>query len=303
MTRRDLAVGYAAIAADCVIAAACDAKHAPYLLNAIASLDQYFPDRPRIVVYDIGLSWLHRVELGRRTGVELRDVPPFVPHWRENWSWKLHVLTDVPGRYVLYLDLANFVILRSLAPWFLAIQKHGYFVVSNGQHLGQVAPADYHDRYGLRSAQAHAWRTFGAGIIGFDRQSASRLAIERALQGVVEGDNLGRSASEPSGKYTSNVIRDCACFRADQTVLNLAFREVYRDRLQVRRALRYGGKGGACDHPGQYLWYARRAAGCLTHLYRPDPRRGVAEGINRAHWFLKVGLIDGVKRLLASTTA
>lgn len=287
---------------DCVLVAACDAKHAPFMFNAIASLDDVFPDRPPLIIYDIGLSLAQRLELAIWPNVSVRRVPPFVPHWRMNWSWKLYALTDSGYRYVLYLDLANLVVQRSLAPWLLAVQRHGYLLISNAQTMGDITPSDYWASHGLLKNQMQALPTFGAGIIGFDRHSPAQGAIEAAMQSVRKGLNLGRSATEQTPKYKPDIIRDCICFRADQTLLNLAFRQAFGADLRVRRAARYVGAGGPTDHPSQYVWYARRKAASLVYLYRPDERGSVVRHINRAWWRMKLGLIRIAKLILARSS-
>jgi len=252
----------------CAIVAACDAKHVPFLVNALLSMQACFPDYPRVIIYDIGLAPLHRMELRKFDRVEVRAVPPFVEHWRLNWSWKLHALTQPTARWVLYLDLANFVVLRSLAPLFLSIRRHGYLVVSNGQRLGDITPSSYWAVHDLLAEAYKNVRTFGAGIIGFDRQGLAFAAIEQAAACMMLGLNLGRSADEPNRKYRPNTVRDCSMFRADQTLLNLAFRQNFGHSLQVRRTGRYGGRGGRSDHVGQFLWYSRLSRDSLVYLFK-----------------------------------
>lgn len=290
---------YTEIRHECAIVAACDAKHAPFLFNAIASFEDRFPDHPQIVIYDIGLSWLQRQELRRFHNLELRAMPRFVAHWNLNWSWKLFALTDVQSRFVIYLDLANVVIQRSLAPWFLSIRQRGYLVISNGQTLGEITPTDYWKLHELDPDALRAQPTFGAGIIGFDRTAAAFRAIEQALHCTMQGLNLGRSATELSRNYRPDIVRDCPCFRADQTLLNLAFRQVFGLGLQVRRAGRYCGGGGPSDHPGQYLWYARRSKASLVYLFAQPQSADLLYLVNRALWFTKLGLTRMLKSGLA----
>lgn len=279
---------YQAMRQDCVIVAACDDKHMPYLVNALLSMQARFADHPQVVVHDIGMSWMNRAELSRFAGVTVQPVPPFVAHWRLNWSWKLHALMRAPSRYVLYLDLANFVFLRSLSHWFLAIQRNGYLFMGNGQRLGDITPPEYWALHGLDAAEFAGLETFGAGIIGFDRESSAFRAIRTAYASMLQGLNLGHSADEPNRKYQPDIIRDCACFRADQTLLNLAFRQAFGTALLIRRIARYGGRGGSKDRLGQYLWYARQQPASLQFVFsRPLPRAAVAL-CNRAIWYTQV---------------
>lgn len=282
---------YALIRPQCVVITACDAKHAPFLFNALASCREKFPDHPQIVIFDLGLSALQKCELRRLEGISVCSVPPFVPHWRVNWSWKLYAMASLHGRYVLYLDMPNFVVLRSLAAWFLIIAQRGYLLVANGQVLGDITPQDYWTLHGLKREEMKAEPTFGAGLVGFDRNGPGYQAIERAYQRVVEGLNLGRSTDEKSRNYKPNLVRDCKCFRADQTVLNLAFRETFGKELNVRRAALYTGRGGPADHRLQYLWYARRQRASLGYLYDRARGAGLVFFVNRLLWTAKLAAI------------
>jgi hypothetical protein len=296
--RKTIQQRYEAIRSECAIVTACDAKHAPYLFNAIASFDRHFPDRPPIIVYDIGMTALQKMELRRTPGVEIRPVEKFVAHWRVNWSWKMYVLTNYAGRYVLYLDLPNFVVLRSLASWFVSIEKNEYLVIFNDQVLGDITPSDYWVKHGLDTAAMQSARTFGAGIIGFDRHSRAFEAIQRAFERTKEGLNLGRSATEKNKNYQPDVIRQCPCFRADQTLLNLAFRETYGSSLNIRRTMPYCGNGGASDHQRQYLWYARRKKACMVYLNQRPSSLTLPYVLNRSYWAIKLSSISMAKLAL-----
>jgi hypothetical protein len=290
---------YALIRAQCVIVTACDAKHAPFLFNALASCRDKFPDHPHVVVYDLGLTALQKHELRGIDGVGVHEVPHFVPHWRLNWSWKLQAMTAPNGRYVLYLDLPNFVVMRSLAAWFVSIARCGYLLVANGQVLGDVTPQDYWQMHGLDGKEMQAQPTFGAGLVGFDRNAAAYGAIGRAYQRVIEGLNLGRSSDEKSGNYQPNIIRNCKCFRADQTLLNLAFRETFGASLQIRRAAPYTGSGGPVDHRKQYLWYARRQRSSLGYLFTRSNGIGPVYFVNRVFWTTRLTTIALLKSVLS----
>ena len=289
---------YLEIRKDCAIITASDSKHAPYLFNAIASLKINFPDHPKVIIYDLGLTQFERHEIQCIKEVELRKIENFVSHWRANWSWKLYALTNKVPRYYLYLDLPNFVILRSLATWFLAIKKNGYLLISNGQTLGDIVPEDFWSIFKLDKFSFKKQPTFGAGVIGVDSSSASYSAIELAMNGVLEGLNLGRSKDELSANYSpKNLIRDCLCFRADQTLLNLAFNNVNNFRLKVRQSKRYTGDGGFKDHPNQYLWYSRRANNSLGYIGIGIFKRGFLSGIFYTHLLIKAKFIRSLRVL------
>ena len=275
-----LARQYDGIRADCALVTAADANYAPFLFNALASIHAVFPDHPPVYVYDLGLSAAQRRELSAVSWVRLRAIEHFVPHWKAGWSWKPYILNQVSERYVLYFDAANIVLYRSIALWFLAIRRHGFFGIGNGQQLADITPSDYWQHFGLDAAGAGPLPTFGAGLFGFDQAGPAGAALRESLALTVQGWNLGRSAGEKNPLYGA-VVRDCVCFRADQTLLNLAFVKHLGPQLLIRDELRYCGRGGPADHPNQYLWYARRQRASMRYFWRPLQQVSAAFLYNR----------------------
>lgn len=280
---------------DCSLVTAVDAKYAPYLFNALASIHTKFPDHPHVFIYDIGLNTLQRLELESIPWVSVLEVPVFAPHWKVNWSWKPYVLANAPGRYVFYFDAANIVLNRSIELWFLSIIRNGYFVINNGQNLMDITPSDFWSCFNLDPDSFSRLPTFGAGLIGFDKRSVVGAAIDKVLDMTLSGYNLGRSANEKNKIYQPNLIRDCICFRADQTLLNLAFREALGWEMIVRPEKRYVGMGGAFDHPNQYLWYARRKKSSLVYVNRKLGESFFVFVFNRFCWKMVMLLISVLK--------
>lgn len=260
---------YEAIRADSALVTATDAKYAPFLFNTLSSIHANFPDHPLVYVFDLGLNRAQRCELESVPWIRLRAIDKFIPNWKVGWSWKPYILTRVNERFVLYFDAANIVLYRSIALWFLAIKRHGFFGISNGQRMQEITPTDYWALFGLDSDACAARPTFGAGLFGFDRASPAGLAISKCLALTVAGWNLGRSASEQNPLYGKVAIRDCVCFRADQTLFNLAMIEHMGLAILVRDEVRYCGRGGSNDHVNQYLWYSRRNKSSLLYFTRP----------------------------------
>lgn len=288
---------YRLIKDDCVITTACDSKHAPYLVNALNSIVDNFPDHPRIVIYNLGLTKLECNELRQFSAVEVHKVDKFVSHWKINWSWKLYALSQKIARFNLYLDMPNFVVLRNLSPWFISIKKNGYFLVSNEQILKDITPNEYWNLFSVDRVGMENLPTFGAGIIGFDSESKAAEAIAIALQGVSAGLNLGRSKDESNRRYKPNIIRSCPCFRADQTLINIAFRKFFHQSLNIRRSPMYCGTGRKDEHFKQYLWYSRRGWDSLTYLKgrkNSDP----VEKINYFYWLIRIRAVRIIKLLL-----
>lgn len=260
---------YREIHNDSAIVTAADSKYSPYLLNMLSSLHTKSPEHPNVFVFDIGLDKWQQRELTSIPWVKLRKVEPFVDHWKLNWTWKLYVMSQVERRYVLYMD-PNFVVLRPLLSLLLAIKRNGYVAVSALQMLWQITPTDYWDLVGISQRKNYLAEVFGAGFFGYDRRHPSNSAVLEALELAKAGWTLGCSAGETRPTYDRSVIRDCECFRCDQTLLNLTLRKWVPEEILVRRPLHYyGNSGQPSESPRQLLWYARRAPKSMTYYGRP----------------------------------
>ncbi len=290
---------FLSIKSECAFVTAADAKYVPYLFNTLASIHLNFPDHPIIYIFDLGMSYLQRRELSTIPWVKLVSMDKFVPHWKVNWSWKPYILSQVIERYVLYFDSANIVVCRPLYLWFLSIEKNGYLVVSNRQKLVDIVPSNYWKLFGLAPEAEADKKTFGAGLIGYDTKGPAGNAIKKSLNLTVDGFNLGRSRDETNPIFDTSVEHDCVCFRADQTLLNLAFYE-YLDpsRLQIRNERRYCGYGGRYDHPRQYIWYAHRHLESLIYFWKPLTTQNALFYLNRCSSYIIVMVRRHGRRLI-----
>ena len=272
---------YQEMRTDSALVTAADAKYAPFLFNALSSIHTNFPTHPLVYVFDLGLNRAQRYELESVPWVRLRTIEKFVPHWKTGWSWKPYILTKVKKRYILYFDAANIVLYRSIALWFLAIKRHGFFGIANGQRLRDITPLDYWDMFGI-DPDAYADRpTFGAGLFGFDQSGPAGVAISKCLALTIEGWNLGRSMNEKNPLYTNAALRNCALFRGDQTLFNLAIIEYMGSNTLIRDEIRYCGLGSPRDHPNQYVWYSRRNKNSMLYFNTPMSTYSAAFFYNR----------------------
>src|SRR5437588_6496718 len=126
--------------AETVLVSAADELYGRQLLNLIGSVRANSDVFDRIVVFDLGLKRSEAALLRRVSGVEVRRVDPFVPHWAQCWSWKPWIWTQVTGRRVLYMD-AGMTVLRSLAEPLTQIDRRGYFVVGTGHPNRESTPS------------------------------------------------------------------------------------------------------------------------------------------------------------------
>jgi len=246
-----------------VLASAANVRYGYHLLNMLGSVRQNSNLFDRIVVYDLGLDDTQRRLVRGLRDVDVRTVPAFAPHWAKCFSWKPWIWTHLEAEAVFYLD-AGTTVLRPLDDVVATIEKEGYFVVNQGIALEAIVPEDYYDLY--RLPRAAATREYvAAGILGFSTSSGFfRDVVLPTYEDVLLGRNLGFSRNEVETlnwgdtKIDDPVIRECAHFRHDQTLLNVHLALSFPD-AHVNDLWKYGGWQSSHDHPEQRIWNHRRA--------------------------------------------
>jgi hypothetical protein len=278
-----------------VLATGADADYGYQLLNLLGSVKANSDVFERIVVYDLGLSALQRRLVQGVRGVEVRNVPPFVPHWAQCFTWKPWIWTHIEADELLFLD-AGTTVLRSLREPLEQVRERGYFVVGTGHTNRESVPSDYYELYGIGEDVARA-ECITSGIVGFRPGGAFfRNVIGPTFDDVVRGRNLGWSPREVSRNFGINrleplVVRDCPIFRHEQTLLSIHFYQ-RTPHPRVNDVRRYGGWQSPRDHPQQLIWNHRRS-GDFAYIQRVPyaPRLalpGRAFGLAfRARWWLR----------------
>jgi hypothetical protein len=278
-------------------ASAADARYGYHLVNLIASVQANSEVFDRIVVHDLGLTGHQRGLLDRLPGVDVREVPPFVPHWSQGFTWKPWIWTHLEADRVFYLD-AGATVLRSLEPALDQVSERGYFVVSQGGELRDIVPSDYFLLYDVDQSLGN--RPYvAAGIIGFRTSGEfwDRVLVptyEDSLAGRSLGFSAGDAARRNYGLAHEDapVIRDCAQFRWDQTVLNLHLAKELPNAA-VADMDEYAGVRTPREHPAQVIW-AHRRRGDLRYLKRaryegPDAWRTRLFGARyQLRWWMKL---------------
>jgi hypothetical protein len=280
-----------------VFATAADEAYGYHALNLVASLKANSNVFDQVIVHDLGLTAHQRELLGRLPAVELRRVPAFSPHWSRGFTWKPWIFTHLEADTVFYLD-AGATLLRSLAPALEQIRERGYFVVSQGNELRDIAPPDYLEAFALPEPAAR--RPYvAAGIIGFETGTAFfERVIVPTYEDCMRGLSLGFSAAEAAqlnsglGYDAAPIVRDCRHFRWDQTVLNLHLAKELPDAF-VNDLDEYAGWQSPRDHPRQVIWSHRRR-GDFRYLKRapydgPGALRARLWGASyEVRWFMKL---------------
>jgi len=216
-----------------------------------------------IVVHDLGMTAQQRRLAEAIDGVEVRDVPPFAPHWAKGFTWKPWIWMHLDADRVFYLD-AGATVLRSLEPVLRQIDELGYWVVSQGHEASALFPSSWYELYGIDRAAAER-HAVAAGIIGF--RTSGRFwdeVLVPTYEDCLAGRSRGFSAHEVErlnyglGHEDSPELNDARVFRWDQSVLNAHVLLAYPNDLVVADLDEYAGFRSPHDHPQQVIWGHRR---------------------------------------------
>jgi hypothetical protein len=253
-----------------IFASAADATYGYQLVNLLASVYANSPVFDALVVHDLGLTVHQRGLIDSLQGVEVREVPPFSPHWAQGFTWKPWIWTHLDADLFFYLD-AGATVLRSLEPALDQAADSGFFLVSQGGRLDDIVPSDYFVRYELDPALGG--RPYAAaGIIGL--RTSGRFwdeVVQPTYRDCLAGLNLGFSADD--GRRNAGLafeeaptIRDCRQFRWDQTILNIHLAKRFPDAT-LAYFDEYAGVRSPREHPAQVIW-AHRRQGDFRYLAR-----------------------------------
>lgn len=296
------------------LASAADARYGGWLLNMLGSVQRRSPLFDRIVVYDLGVTPFQRRLLEGVRGVEVREVPPFVPHWRQGRTWKTWIWSHVEGDTIVWLD-AGLTVLRPLTDFLRGTEERGYFVVSQGVPLEDQTPRDYWARYGLDPSFGDRV-SLASGILAWRRDAPFHEdVVVRTYDDALHGLALGFSPGELRLNWGLDgleqpILRDCPRFRWDQTIFDLNVYRAVPDPV-VGDLDRYAGYRSPRDHPEQVIWSHRRS-GDFRFLPRVRYRPAVAPlgwawGVatfarrteERYRWLFRPALYAGKLRRLA----
>ena len=260
-----------------VLASGADERYGYHLLNLIGSIKANSDLFDGIVVYDLGLSQRQRRLVDGIRDIEVRTVPPFVPHWAQGRTWKTWIWTHLEADQLVWLD-AGLTVLRPLTEQLEKIRDKGYFAVSQGHPNRASIPTDWYATFGLSERMLDQVQ-IAAGILGFRRAGPFyENVIVPTYEDCARGLSRGYSPNEVDRlnmglDATGEIIlRDCPLFRWDQSVLNAHFaRAVLTQRS--RDIYRFAGWRTPHDHPEQVIWNHRRR-GDYRYLWRvPYTRR------------------------------
>ncbi len=258
-------------------------KFFPSLINLLGSIKKNFPQHPPVYIYNLGLLWTFKKELEKIPGVTVLEMPQFVPFWRSCYTWKPYIFKHPFADLNFYLD-AGCQVLRPLDEVFEAIEHDGMFLIYQGGVFNDIVPGTYQAMFGLSSELGNL-QNLHAGIFGFSKQGPAQEAIDWIFEAASMGLALGFSPAEAwrnKGVNKNPFWRDCKLFRHDMTLLNIAFRKFFGNKLTVHAEAQYAGGKGA--HSRQFIWQMRLGYSWLEFL-KPSALHAkiiLAAWVNRA---------------------
>src|SRR5512140_806216 len=213
----------------------------PSLLALLGSLDLNWPGHPPVRVYDLGLDDGTLGTLSRY-GVEVVPVPPFCPHWRKHFTWKIWCWNDAPARDILWID-AGVVVLQPMDEVFEAICRVGYFVVPTYHSLTENASDNACRGCGVPMSFREGKMTLAGTLIGFRKEGGVKGVLEEALSVALVEENI--ASVEKTHRH-------------DQMILSLL---LYKHLGQVLMSdgVVYCGWLSPDQSPCQKVWVHRRS--------------------------------------------
>jgi hypothetical protein len=219
---------------DIIITAASE-SYRSQLLSFLGSLRCNWPDHPQVRVYDMGLSE-GTPELLNKAGFDVRKIPPFVPHWRKHYTWKLWCMADASesSDRVLWMD-AGCCILRPLPEIFDIVRHHGYFALPNYRPLEIEASEQACEGCAVTTEFPVGKVSLTAAVFGFLRGSVAERVVHLSLE---------------VAKTERHIMATNPWHRHDQAILSLL---MYREISPLV----------LCD--GTIYFYEELAANITTH--------------------------------------
>jgi hypothetical protein len=170
----------APLAFDDLIITAASESYTSQLLSFLGSLHCNWPDHPPVLVYDLGLAPA-TIQSIQAAGFHVRMIPPFAPHWRQHYTWKLWCLQDAPAKRVLWLD-AGCCVLRPCPEILQIVSQQGYFGLPNHRPLELEASEAACEGCGVSPDFRKNKIVVTAAVFGFLRGTVGETAVNEAYQ-------------------------------------------------------------------------------------------------------------------------
>jgi hypothetical protein len=226
--------------ADRLVISAASAGFGPSLLALLGSLNLNWPHHPAVRVYDLGME-ADILGVLQENRIEVVPVPPFCPHWRKHFTWKIWCLNDAPAEEVLWID-AGMAVMAPLDEAFAATTSLGYFLAPNHQLLDWEASEAACRGCGVDPAFRLGKPTLAGGLMGFRKSGKAWDVLQEALAVALVEDAIR------STDYRH---------RHDQAVISLLMYKHFGEVIPADNAI-YLGERSPAQVPGQKIWVHRR---------------------------------------------
>jgi len=280
---------------DLIITAASE-SYRSQLLALLGSLRCNWPDHPPVMVYDMGLRE-GTAEFLRQAGFDVRLIPPFVPHWREHYTWKLWCMNDAPAERVLWID-AGCCVLHPVPEIFDIIEKQGYFALTNYRPLEIEASEEACEGCGVPPEFRVGKVTVTSAVFGFLRGSSLRES--KAEQVVQESLRVAETerhikASNPWHRWEQAILSLLLYREISPLILCDATMYFYED-LRANFTTHAIWAARRCMHYQDKRYFAAALAGGESAPHRPRTSHKITWWYKSA-WRAKQAL-KAMKRLL-----
>lgn len=223
-----------------MIITAASAAFGSSLLALLGSLDCNWPGHPRVRVYDIGLDSGTLATL-KNHKVEVVSVPPFCPHWRKHFTWKIWCWSDAPARDILWMD-AGIVVLQPMDEIFEAVNRLNYFVAPTYHLLTENASLNACRACGVSPSFRDGKMTLVGNLIGFRKEDKIKDILAEAL--VI-------------ANVEENIASVEKMHRHDQMIISLLLYK-HLENVVMSDGTVYCGWLSPQQVPGQKVWVHRR---------------------------------------------
>lgn len=225
---------------DRLIISAASAAFGPALLAMLGSLNLNWTTHPPMRVYDLGME-SGILEILEKNQIEVVKVPPFCPHWRKHFTWKIWCLNDAPAHQVLWID-AGLAVMEPLDEIFTAVNSLGYFVVPNYQLLDWEASEAACRGCLVDPAFRLSKPTLAGTLMGFLKSGKALQVLQEALAVALVEEHI--QATHPRHRH-------------DQAIISLLMYKHFGSVILADNQIYLGDKSPE-QVPGQKIWLHRR---------------------------------------------
>lgn len=224
------------------IITAASNSYSKQLLAFIGSANLNWPNHPPIEVYDLGLdnNTLKTLEMN---SITVKAVPPFCPHWRKHFTWKIWCWKDTNADLFIYMD-AGISILKPLDEIFEVIEKIGYVFFPNYRPLEEEASLDAIIGCGVLPEFTKGKSTLAGGFVGFNKRDPKILAFLNQLYELAL-DEKNLRATLPTHRH-------------DQALMSILVYKTIPNPVILDGNIYLGGHS-PIKVPGQKVWACRRS--------------------------------------------